>query len=315
MVKIEPHFNNELNNFLNSRNSINTAKSHLVIIKECLKYINKPIYEIRKSDIKKFITEVIDKKISKIGKNKGKPIPTKTKKLYCTFLKSFFNYIEYHSDETLNFKNPVPSIQFIQLSKQKVCEEPEQYCHSIDEIKEILKLSKGKKFRDFIFFSILITTGCRVSECVTIKIEKINFTERTIKMGFTKDHTKSNKVLIFFIPKNFISYLKNFILLTGRNPEKDKGWLFQTKNGSHLPVPTIRASTRRRYGYKYQLFHGYRRALISNRINLGCLAHISEILTNHTPNTTQFKHYYKRSLKEKREDYDNWFPYYDLLYF
>lgn len=60
---------------------------------------------------------------------------------------------------------------------------------------------------------------------------------------------------------------------------------------------------------------GYRRALISNRINLGCPAHISEILTNHTPNTIQFKHYYSRILEQEREDYDTWFPYKDLPYF
>lgn len=52
---------------------------------------------------------------------------------------------------------------------------------------------------------------------------------------------------------------------------------------------------------------------------MGCPAHISEISTNHTPTSIQFKHHYDKlneeNIPELKKWYDKWSPYYDLPYF
>jgi len=161
----------------------------------------------------------------------------------------------------------------------------------------------------------------RLVECLTIRIKDIDLQERIIETGFIKNARKSTgmtrKILLFFVPKNFIPYLRQYINYIKR--KYNTPWLFSGQSIIKPLTKNIRLYVKRNYDnnkIQYSLFHSFRKTLISRFDNtLGMQPHIREILLNHQPTTTQGKAYIKKEPEVKRKDYDRFFPYYHFPYF
>jgi len=149
-----------------------------------------------------------------------------------------------------------------------------------------------------------------------VRSRNINLNERFYDTGFIKDARKTTmktgKSLIFFLPKRFIPYIEKYILFIGKNQE----WLFPGRS-KHYTYNAFYGYVKRNYGKKFCNFHKFRSTLISNRLyKEKCPLWISEGLTNHKiSESTQIKHYAKFKLEQKRNLYDDYFPYDSFPYF
>ena len=98
-------------------------------------------------------------------------------------IRAFFNYLE--RDGYL-LANPVSNLKVIKIRKQKI-----DYL-SIDQIRKLLTsfdLRKKSEIRNLLIVMILLDTGVRVKELANIKIEDINFANKSIYIYATKTHT------------------------------------------------------------------------------------------------------------------------------
>lgn len=288
------------------------------IVLNCLNYINKDLEKITMIDIKNYFDNDIAVRINKRNNN---PIGIDSKKAYRAYLSSFFDYVIGRFLQTnIEYRNPVPNkrIYKFDLHESDIRKQSNinDEIFTEQELLEVLNASKKKNLRDFILFSLLIIDGARISEILTIKIENINLKERYYETGFEKNARKStrfsNKSLLFFFPEKFRPYLEQYIKYIGKN----NIWLFSGKI-EYMYSGGLRDYVIRNYSKKYQLFHKYRKTLISNRlIKMDCPLWISEGLTNHQISySTQIKHYAKFSIEQKRDLYDKYFPYYSFPYF
>ena len=91
-------------------------------------------------------------------------------------LRSFFKYL---MKETIITNNPMTLISNPKLDKKL----PKYlYYEEMEKILEIPDKTNVLGMRDFTILELLYSTGVRVSELVNIKIEDIDFNERTIKI-------------------------------------------------------------------------------------------------------------------------------------
>jgi len=283
-----------------SRMVFNNQKS---ILLRCLNHINKSIKEISMLDIRDFLMNDIDKRDIKLD----------TKETYRSYLISFFAYIQKIELNKNNiFNNPVPSRKILAFTKYesdfKRISEEEDEIFTHEELLELLKMAKKEDYRDFIIFSLLTVDGMRINECLSIKTQDINLKERYIETGFEEGARKSNKGLIFFIPKRFVPFLEKYLINIGNSK-----WLFPGRR-THYTYDSFRKTTKSRYKKSIK-FHTFRDTLITNRIKMGCPLTISEVLMNHKSTSVEGEHYLKLKISGKREFYDKYFPYSNFPYF
>jgi len=166
-----------------------------------------------------------------------------------------------------------------------------------EQMHNLLVQAKTRKPAHYIALLLLRDTGARVMEILTIRMENINIKERYFITGLENSARKSNKPLLFFIPKRTALKLGEYMMGI-------KGiWLFpssQSRSG-HAEYDQLRS--------QYGKMHVWRKSLITRRLDMGCPAHVSEMLVNHAPSSVEFKHYYKKDVSEKRDLYDRYYPY------
>ena len=182
------------------------------------------------------------------------------------------------------------------------------------ELLEILEFAKKRNFRDFILFSLLIITGARVSEVLSIKVKDVHLEKRFFETGFVKGARKtslsSKKSLIFFFPENFCKYLEMYLTILG----KGEVWLFPGRS-KHYHYNSCHRYVKLNYGQNFSNFHKFRKTLITNRVKMECPLWASEGLMNHKFSSVEGEYYIKLSLDEKRELFDKYFPYRFIPYF
>lgn len=276
-------------------------------VKKCLNYIKKQLKEITMLDVKRFLEEDIDKR----------KLSLDSKETYRSHIKSFFYYVQSMLlSENIDFHNPTPIKQVFEFTQKesdiKKISESKGDIYTDKELIDILELSKkhDSTRRDFILFGILISTGMRISEALTIKLENINLKERYIETGFVMDARKSKKGLLFFIRENFRPYLERYINYLGNKSI----WLIPGSK-KHLLSKSFYNYTIHNYTNKYAKFHTFRRTMITNLVKNGCPLLISEMLMNHKASSVEGEHYIKLSIREKRDLYDKYFPYPKIQYF
>ena len=267
-----------------------------------LNYINRPLQEITKSDMKSYFTFYDGKDITLKAKNRTRGI-----------LKVFFEFVEALFEENgIDFRNPVPSSRIFKFSTtEKDFKEEKDAKYSIEEIYGIIDKAKKRSFKHFIILGILAETGMRAGECLSIKIENIDFSKNLITTGMVKNNRKSKKLLKFFITPRFANYLKLYIAQINRNA----GYLFNTRGNNYYAYCNFASWMERNFGMDYTQFHKFRRSIITHRVKMGCPEWISEGLTNHKQTSTQKKYYIKLNDQEKYELYQKWFPYRECPYF
>jgi len=202
--------------------SENTKKIYLSVEKSLFVFINerKDIKSIK--DIK---TDIIYDFISFREKtSKNKEIKQKTKKLYIFALKMLFDYITHKNSEHYTYQNEFDDIQ---IGKGKKPETPLYFKE--DEVKRILvyleTLVENEKHYSYIWsiaFKLMLHSGLRASEVLSLRLEDIELSDEVIPGTKTRDtyivtlyDTKSGVTQHTLIPvvhiENELRYFKKTI--------------------------------------------------------------------------------------------------------
>ena len=290
------------------------------ILGHFLKYVKKPVKDITIFDIMDYFENSLDK--LEIKKN------TKNTRRYT--LKSFFNYIrKQHIKAGIEYINPVPERDIFEFSRMKrdIVRQSEKKLPilSLNELELVLtylvppKEFDEKIYRNYLLFLLVIVSGARISEIRTIQINEINLPNRYFESGFVKDARKttlrSEESLLFFFPECVIPVLEKYIL----NREHDSEFLFHaprdpSKPMSHTLAGYIGRNISKELNIKFS-WHYFRRTLITERIKMGCPEGLSEGLSNHMGKSVEWESYIKLNINERREKYDQYFPYKEFQIF
>lgn len=204
----------------------------------------------------------------------------KTIARHISSLRSFFKYL---LKENIIKENPMILISNPKLDKKL----PKYlYYEQIEQILSIPDRSTPLGMRDLTILELLYSTGVRVSELVNIKIEDIDFNERTIKiLG------KGNKERIVLYSKVLSNYLKDY--LEKRNTfNPNHSYLFINKFGNKLTdrgVRTIIDNILKKgmvdfHISPHMIRHTFATHLLDNGADLKC---VQELLGHKNLSTTQ----------------------------
>ncbi len=170
-----------------------------------------------------------------------------------------------------------------------------------EELSQIVEESKSKSPRDHLFFLLLSCVGMLIEECLTLKIEYVDFKNRVLK-------TRQNDINLidYFFPNDLEPLLKSYI-------ESIKGqtsWLFPDKSKKG-PIQTKEMIThvKKQYDSKYAKFDRFRASLIAGFVSKSWVKQKTiDALFN-------FKGISKESvdLEKLRYYYDRAFPFYHLV--
>ena len=143
-------------------------------------------------------------------------------------LRSFFKYL---LKENIIINNPMTLVSNPKLDKKL----PKYlYYEQIEKILSIPDKNTPLGMRDVTLLELLYSTGVRVSELVNIKIEDIDFNERTIKiLG------QGNKERIVLYSKVLASYLEDY-LIKRSTFKPNHNYLFINKLGNKLTDRGVR---------------------------------------------------------------------------
>lgn len=287
------------------------------VLKYFFEYIDKSVENIKMLDVRNYFDDVLDKEDNALS----------TKKTKRSRLTSFFYHVQsILLSNGIDYNNPVPNQRIYQFTKKstdiKKQSEKDKEILSMEQITEILNFArKNMRKKEFIKFGLLISSGARIGEILTLKVKNINLEESFFETGFEKNARKStrntNTALLFFFPNGFKTYLKNYILSLDKNVE----WLFPSSNsktGTYTKMTSFfshKTRIEKALGFRFKI-HSFRKTLITNRVlKMKCPLWISEGLVNHKSSSVEGEHYIKLSIEEKREQYDKYFPYQNIPYF
>jgi integrase/recombinase XerD len=163
----------------------------------------------------------------------GKKISTVTINNYIRNIKVFYNYLQ---SEKIIRDNPMQNIKQLKQVQEK--KEP----LSRDEIRRLFKtfdISTFYGYRDYVITKLLLTTGARVGETLSLETNDINFDSNTILFRDTKN--KKEKVSYM---NNKLSYeLKKWIRFKDRYMNVD--YLFPTQRKNPMTVPNFESNLRK----------------------------------------------------------------------
>jgi integrase/recombinase XerD len=140
-------------------------------------------------------------------------------------ISSFYDFL---IKEKIVEKNPVAFV-----SKPKCWEKLPKFLNfdEVDKILHVFDLNSPVGYRNKILIEFLYSTGCRVSEVLSIKISDID-----LKRGFVKVLGKGNKERVVPIYEKLLDIIPDYLRIrhTYFVKERDNGYLFLNKNGGKL---------------------------------------------------------------------------------
>lgn len=163
----------------------------------------------------------------------GKPISTTTIANYIRNIKVFFNYLT-EVEEVLK-KNPAEKIEKIKVErKKKITLTPE-------ELKMVLNQFDTTKFfsyRNYMITRLLLDTGMRISECLAVMPEHIDFNHKSILIVNPKN--KQERYVYFSFKMQ--SELKRWMAYKDRYSHSP--YLFPTQRGTQLEIRNFEKALR-----------------------------------------------------------------------
>lgn len=261
-----------------SKNTISSYNSDLLIFNE---FISKDLTKVDTSDIRSFIKYLSDRK-------------EKTLARYITTLRVFFDFMIKKKYISIN---PMDGISSPKLSKSL----PDVL--TISEVDKLLsfELKTNYDFRDKCILEMLYSTGLRISELVSLKLENINLDESLIKvMG------KGSKERIVPFNETTREYLNKYIKEIRPNMLKQNqtDYLYLNNHGKNLTRQAIFKMIKKRTlnaGIKKEISpHTLRHSFATHLLAGGAdIRFIQELLGHESISTTEiYTHIAKENLKE-----------------
>ncbi len=185
--------------------SLRTIKMYLCYFNEFSRFLKKPIEQTERDDLVGFLAE---------KKEKG-DVSNATLALVHAALQFFFHKVMR--------KKIVDDIKIAKKAKKL------PVVLSQREVKDLIKAAPAK--RDRLMVEFLYSSGCRVSECVKLKTENLNFKERiaSIRGG------KGNKDRIIILSKEWLKHINKYL----KKKKIKSPFVFSKKNGKPLSSDTV----------------------------------------------------------------------------
>lgn len=261
-----------------SKNTISSYNSDLLIFNE---FISKDLTKVDTSDIRSFIKYLSDRK-------------EKTLARYITTLRVFFDFMIKKKYISIN---PMDGISSPKLSKSL----PDVL--TISEVDKLLsfELKTNYDFRDKCILEMLYSTGLRISELVSLKLENINLDESLIKvMG------KGSKERIVPFNETTREYLNKYIkeIRPKMLKQIQTDYLYLNNHGKNLTRQAIFKMIKKRTlnaGIKKEISpHTLRHSFATHLLAGGAdIRFIQELLGHESISTTEiYTHITKENLKE-----------------
>lgn len=239
-----------------------TLKNYIGFLSWLDQYFNKPCSTITTMDLRM----VLD------YKSKGKMASTVNG--YITYLKNFFTWLQ---DEEYIISNPARKLKSTKVPKL---------------IKEAYKSESLERMRDACItirdkalFEVLESTACRISEISTIRLDKINWSEKSVKV-----HGKGNKERIVYFSTRAKIYMLKY--LETRDVESPYLFIASKKPYANLGPRSIQRTLKEikeRSGVEEKVHaHKFRRTQATHLLNSGMsLQGVQKFLGHESPETTQ----------------------------
>lgn len=154
----------------------------------------------------------------------GKRITTTTINSYIRNLKVFFNYCV-----TFNILKTSPMDNIKQLPNNRKARDfitDTQFKNLVQQF----NLGNYVEYRDYVITHLLIDTGMRISECLSIKIEDIDFTKKLIFLP--AENTKGKKDRAVFYSNKMALLIKRWLMY--RDIYTNTTYLFSTQRGTPI---------------------------------------------------------------------------------
>lgn len=172
--------------------------------------------------IRKLSKEEIYEFVYYLGEKNYKPDSILTK---IHELQSFLNYL-YESNYHL-FQNPTKELKSLNLKRNKDKKIPNVL--SVDECKILLKSTLNSKdknnIRDYTILTLFLNTGIRLSELISIDINKIDFIDKKIIV-----FGKGKKERTIYLTNSSIDSLKKYLKVRGEEKHQEKALFISNKN-------------------------------------------------------------------------------------
>lgn len=239
-----------------------TLKNYIGFLSWLDQYFNKPCSTITTMDLRMFLDY----------KSKGKMASTVNG--YITYLKNFFTWLQ---DEEYIISNPARKLKSTKVPKL---------------IKEAYKSESLERMRDACItirdkalFEVLESTACRISEISTIRLDKINWSEKSVKV-----HGKGNKERIVYFSTRAKIYMLKY--LETRDIESPYLFIASKKPYANLGPRSIQRTLKEikeRSGVEEKVYaHKFRRTQATHLLNSGMsLQGVQKFLGHESPETTQ----------------------------
>lgn len=237
-----------------------TLENYRLFLIKLDQFFTRPCGTIETMDLRMFLAV--------LGKNKK----ATTINGYITMLKGFFGWLQ---AEEYILKNP--AFQLKQTKVPKVIQKPYRM-ENLEILRESCETEKEK-----CLFELLDSTACRIAELDEIKIDDINFEERSILVTGKGDKER----IVYFSTKAKL-HLKSYI------GNRESGYLFISDKApyQHIKVRALQlvlAKIKKRANIDERVHcHKFRRTRATILLNSGMrIEGVQEILGHTTPSTTQ----------------------------
>jgi integrase/recombinase XerD len=249
-----------------------TVRNYTFFVKKFLEKTNKQSSKLNEDDVKAYLSDMFDTK----SKN--------TIMLAAASLKFF--YIEVLKKEFANI--PLP---------RKERRLPEVLTKA--EVKNLIESTDTIKSR--LIVSLLYSTGLRVSELVNLKVENLEFEDKT---GWVR-RGKGSKDRIFVMSESLSEEIKSYLDTRG----KDNIYVFSKEKAlTTRNIQKIIQGTRKRANISKKVTpHTLRHSFATHLLEQGIDIRVIQAMLGHTSlNTTQvYTHISSEQLKKVRNPFDN----------
>ena len=236
-------------------------------------------------------------------KDIGKEISVATLNNYLRNIKVFFNWCE---ENSLIKYNTVADVKFIK-EKRKIKDQITD-----DEYKKIIKaidLTKFNEYRDYIVIQLIMDTGMRLSECLSLTIDDIDVVRKTVFLS--AEVTKGKKDRYVFYSNHMSVLLNRWIRYKDSIQPNDL--LFPTQRTNGLVTPSNFERNFRGYLKRAKITKNITPHTLRNNfgrrflLNGGDIFMLSKIL-GHSSVTVTEKAYLDITTEDIRKSYQRFSP-------
>ncbi|AJF62468.1 MAG: Phage integrase family protein [archaeon GW2011_AR20] len=252
-----------------------TIESYLFHNQEFLKFANKKAEEISESDIKNYFYYLASEKKYK---------PRSINLAYSSLKFLYYNLLN---------KKVMENVKIPKLDKK------EPVILSKEEIKSLLNAIENPKHK--LLINIMLQSGLRISEAVSIKVEDVNLNDGLLRVR----SSKGNKDRLTMLSGKLVDDIKQFLL----NRKDTNPYLFSVRD-SHitikLPQKIIKQAAKKANLSKRVFCHALRstfaKYLSDNDVDQ---LTVKELLGNNIFNTNIYSQPYIEKIKKIKNPFDN----------